>query len=75
MIFVIDGEGFCISEGEKTRLKKDILIWADKGDPHQITNEFSSPLKLLTLFVPGFTTDKALYRQQMQGGAQDSDKP
>jgi quercetin dioxygenase-like cupin family protein len=66
MIFVIDGEGTCISEEGETALSADTLIWAETGDPHQIVNNTSTTLKLLTLFVPGFTTDKALYRTQMQ---------
>jgi quercetin dioxygenase-like cupin family protein len=66
MIFVIEGEGACITQEGETLLSADVLLWAETGDPHQITNDTDSTLKLLTLFVPGFTSDKALYQKQLQ---------
>lgn len=72
MIFVIDGEGICITEEGETPLSADTLIWAETGDPHQIVNDTPTILKLLTLFVPGFTTEEALYRKQMQGTEEDN---
>ncbi len=65
MLYVLEGEGQCVSEDGDIQLEKDLLVWAETGDPHQIVNNTDSTLKLLTLFVPGFTTDKALYRKQL----------
>ena len=65
MIFVIEGEGLCRYENGSETIIKDTLIWVEKGDSHQILNESTFPLKLLTLFIPGFTSEKALYQQQL----------
>jgi quercetin dioxygenase-like cupin family protein len=65
MLFVLDGKGTCVWEEGEIALKKEMLIWAEAGESHQIKNDTDTTLRLLTLFVPGFTTDEALYRQQL----------
>ena len=65
-LFVIDGKGSCKYEQGEIELEKDMLIWAEKDDPHQISNDSDTELKLLTFFIPGFATEKALYRNQLK---------
>lgn len=65
LIFVIAGQGVCVSQQGETVIYPESLIWAEKGDQHQIRNDQPGVLKLFTLFVPGFTSDKALYNQQL----------
>lgn len=65
LIYVLDGLGICISEAGDISISKNTLIWAKKNDMHQIKNSSNKELKLFTLFVPGFNTEKAQYLEQM----------
>jgi len=67
LIYVLEGAGICVHDGTETILTKDTLVWAEKGDMHQIKNTSGDILRLFTLFVPGFRTEKALYLSQLHG--------
>jgi quercetin dioxygenase-like cupin family protein len=65
-LFVISGEGSIVSDGDEINLVPDMLVWAAAGDGHQVVNNTDVALKLLTFFIPGFSTENALYNQQLK---------
>lgn len=65
-LFVIEGSGICRTEKEEIKITKDVLIWAEKNEPHEIFNNSQDELKMLTFFIPGFSTEEALYRNQLK---------
>lgn len=65
-IFVIEGDGLLKTKDGNVSIGKDTLIWAESGEDHQLENLSDHDLKLLTFFIPGFSTEAALYNQQLQ---------
>lgn len=58
LIFVVSGEGVCVNGGQQTPVAADVALWVPAGEPHQIINTGSQPLKLATVFVPAYTAEE-----------------
>jgi len=54
MIYVAEGEGICVHEGEETRIVPDVAMWVPAGEKHQLINTAASDLKIITVFVPAY---------------------
>ncbi len=58
LIYIVRGEGKCVHEGGETPVCEDMAIWADAGEKHQMVNTGYEPLKLATVFIPGYTAEE-----------------
>lgn len=54
-IYVVSGEGVCIHEGEETAIREDMVMYVPAGEKHQIVNTGYEPMKVIAIFVPGFS--------------------
>ena len=54
LIYVVSGEGICIHDGEETPVTADVVLWVLAGEKHQMINTGYAPLKLATVFIPGY---------------------
>jgi mannose-6-phosphate isomerase-like protein (cupin superfamily) len=54
-IYVVSGEGVCIHEGEETPICADMLMYVPAGEKHQLINTGYAPMKVVAVFVPGFS--------------------
>ena len=62
LIIIVSGQGICATDNGKEYITEDMAIWCEKGEGHQLINTGYQPLKLATVFVPGFTS-KANYER------------
>jgi mannose-6-phosphate isomerase-like protein (cupin superfamily) len=71
MIYVAEGEGLCVHEGQETRIVKDVAMWVPAGEKHQLINTAASNLKIITVFVPAYHAkqnyDRCLTAAQTSG--------
>jgi mannose-6-phosphate isomerase-like protein (cupin superfamily) len=58
LIYIVSGEGICVNAGGETRVTADMALWVPAGEPHQMINTGSEPLKLATVFVPAYTAEE-----------------
>ncbi len=58
LIYVVSGEGICAGDGCQVRITADVAMWVPAGERHQIINAGYTPLKLATVFVPGYTAEE-----------------
>ena len=57
-LFVVEGEGEAIVEGERVELRAGTLVLIQRGETHEIRNTGREPLKTLNVYVPpGYTAD------------------
>src|SRR5450759_2219434 len=61
-IYVASGDGTCIQDGEETPIREDMVMYVPAGEMHQIVNTGYQPLKVVAVFVPGFSATSH-YRQ------------
>jgi len=54
MIYVAEGEGICVHEGQETRVVPDVAMWVPAGEKHQLINTAAGNLKIITVFVPAY---------------------
>jgi len=54
MIYVAEGEGVCVHEGQETRIVPDVAMWVLAGEKHQLINTAAGDLKIITVFVPAY---------------------
>jgi quercetin dioxygenase-like cupin family protein len=54
MIYVAEGEGVCVHEGQETRIVPDVAMWVLAGEKHQLINTSAGNLKIITVFVPAY---------------------
>lgn len=54
LIYVVSGQGACLHDGEEAPIQEDVALWVPAGEKHQMINTGDAPLKLATVFVPGF---------------------
>ena len=54
MIYVAEGEGLCVHEGQETRIVPDVAMWVLAGEKHQLINTSAGNLKIITVFVPAY---------------------
>ncbi len=54
LIYVVSGEGICVSEGEEVPIKEDVAMWVPAGEKHQIINTGYEQIKLATVFIPPY---------------------
>ena len=54
-IYVVSGEGVCLHDGESTPIRGDMVMYVSAGETHQIVNTGYEPLKVVAVFVPGFS--------------------
>jgi mannose-6-phosphate isomerase-like protein (cupin superfamily) len=54
-IYVVSGEGMCVHEGEETPIREDMVMYVPAGEKHQIVNTGYEPMKVVAIFVPGFS--------------------
>lgn len=55
LIYIVYGRGASICEGKEIAIEIDIALWVPAGEKHQIKNTGDEPMKLATVFVPGFS--------------------
>jgi mannose-6-phosphate isomerase-like protein (cupin superfamily) len=58
LIYVVTGEGICVSGDGRTPIKAEVAMWVPAGEEHQIINTGPQPLKLATVFVPPYTAQQ-----------------
>jgi quercetin dioxygenase-like cupin family protein len=58
MIYVVSGTGTGLCDGATVALGPDTALWVLAGEKHQVTNTAGQPMKLVTVFVPPFTTER-----------------
>ena len=51
-LFVVDGEGRAIVEGERVELRQGTLLFIERGETHEIRNTGREPLRTLNFYVP-----------------------
>jgi mannose-6-phosphate isomerase-like protein (cupin superfamily) len=56
LIYVVSGRGMARSSEGETPICADMAIWAEADELHQIINTGDETLKLVTVFVPPYTT-------------------
>lgn len=54
LIIIVSGQGICMTDTGKVYLTEDMALWCEAGEGHQMINTGYEPLKLATVFVPGF---------------------
>jgi len=54
MIYVAEGEGVCVHEGQETRIVPDVAMWVLAGEKHQLIDTSAGNLKIITVFVPAY---------------------
>ena len=52
LMFVIDGEGVAIENGEQINISKNCAMLAPKGVPHQVVNGTEKSMQILCAYVP-----------------------
>ncbi len=58
LILVDEGEGICVHDEGEMPVCKDMAMWVATGENHQMVNTGYAPLKLITVFIPGYTADE-----------------
>ncbi len=58
LIYVVSGEGICVSSTGQIPITADVAMWVRAGEQHQIINTGYQPLKLATVFVPPYTAEQ-----------------
>jgi mannose-6-phosphate isomerase-like protein (cupin superfamily)/low affinity Fe/Cu permease len=58
-LFVVNGDGVAIVEGESVELRAGSLVLIQRGDRHEIRNTGDTPLKTLNIYVPRATRTMA----------------
>lgn len=56
LVIVVSGQGICMTDNGKEYICEDMAVWCEAGEGHQIINTGYAPLKLATVFVPGFAS-------------------
>jgi mannose-6-phosphate isomerase-like protein (cupin superfamily) len=57
-LFVVNGKGVAMVEGERIELLAGSLLLIQRGDRHEIRNTGDEPLKTLNIYVPpAYTKD------------------
>ena len=51
-LFVVEGEGTAIVEGERVELRQGSLLFVERGESHEIRNTGGEPLRTLNFYVP-----------------------
>ena len=51
-LFVVDGEGIAVVNGQHVELRQGTLLLIQRGDTHEIRNTGRRPLQTLNLYVP-----------------------
>jgi mannose-6-phosphate isomerase-like protein (cupin superfamily) len=51
-LYVVDGVGLAIVNGQRKRLAPKTLLLIERGDRHEIRNTGREPLRTLNLYVP-----------------------
>ena len=59
LIYVISGAGIGICEGRELGLHADAALWVLAGEKHEVRNTGHEVMKLVTVFVPGYTAESA----------------
>lgn len=57
LIYIISGRGKCVTDNGEYELEPDTVIWAEKGENHQMVNTGYETLKFVTVFVPAYTAE------------------
>jgi mannose-6-phosphate isomerase-like protein (cupin superfamily) len=67
-IYLVSGEGVCIHGDEETPIQQDMVLYVPAGEKHQIVNTGSDPMKIVAIFVPGFSATS--HYQNLEEAAQ-----
>jgi mannose-6-phosphate isomerase-like protein (cupin superfamily) len=51
-LFVEDGEGMAVVDGERVELREGTLVLIQRGETHEIRNTGRQPLRTLNFYVP-----------------------
>ncbi len=51
-LFVMEGEGAAIVEGERRPLKPGTLLLIERGERHEVRNDGQAPLRTLNFYAP-----------------------
>src|SRR5689334_5040297 len=52
IIYLVDGEGVAILDGEKSEIKKGSIVFVPAGVRHNIVSSDDEPMKLFTTYAP-----------------------
>lgn len=52
IIYLVDGEGVAILDGEKNEIKKGSIVFVPAGVRHNIVSSDDEPMKLFTIYAP-----------------------
>jgi mannose-6-phosphate isomerase-like protein (cupin superfamily) len=69
-IYVVSGEGLCIHDGEETPIRGDMVMYVPAGEKHQIVNTGYAPMKVVAVFVPGFSASD--HYKRLEDAAKDT---
>ncbi len=72
LIYVVSGEGDCVTADGKFEIKADTILWVLAEEEHQVINTGDSTLKLATAFFPGYTA-KYSYERCLDAAAEASE--
>ena len=62
LIQVLSGTGIAICDDQTVPIEPDMALWVKAGEMHQVINQGPDPMKLATVFVPGYTAKQNLDR-------------
>ena len=74
LIYVVSGHGVCLHDGQETPIQEDVALWVPAGEKHQMINKGDAPLKLATVFVPGFPANDN-YKRCLDAAKGEAVKP
>lgn len=74
LIYVVSGEGIAVGPNkEEIPICADVAMWVPGGEGHQIINTGYVPVKLATVFLPGYTAEEN-YNRCMAAALELQDK-
>ena len=59
LIYVAQGKGVARCEGEEIDLEPDLAMWILEGEMHEVRNTGDEDIKLMTVFVPGYSAEES----------------
>ena len=58
MMYILCGRGVFVCDGKEYPLEAEVAMLAEEGEKHQIKNTGDETLKLIAVFVPGYTAEQ-----------------
>lgn len=72
ILFIVDGVGEAVLNGEKTTIQKHSIVYVPSGTKHNIINQGNESMKLYTVYAPSTHKDGTIHKTKTDAAKEEA---